>query len=37
MRLKKRPGQTGAQQELNVWIACGNTGMESFVEWRKKE
>lgn len=37
MRLKKTPGQPGAEEEFEIFRAAGGDGMERYVEWRKKE
>lgn len=37
MGLKKRPGQPGAQEEFDIFIAAGANGTERYMEWRKVE
>lgn len=34
-RLKKRPGEPGAQEEFDIFIAAGPHGTERYMEWRK--
>jgi len=35
LRLSKRPGEKGAEEEFRAMNAYGKTGMERYVEWKK--
>ena len=37
MRLKKRPGEEGAEEEFKVVMESSCTGSERYVEWIRKE
>ena len=37
MRLKKKPGEEGAEEEFKVLMESGCTGAERYVEWIRKE